>query len=226
MRLDPRLKILFPLGGSILTQYLGGACLAAWLAALCLLLPLRDLRTRTAVRLLRGGAAFGVFWFFAQMLASLFNGKGVADSALDALPFTARLLALAILGIAFVSVTPPAQTGKAATWYLRPFAGEKAWKAGLALALAGWFLPKCLDLVARTGDAARARGLALAWRDRMRFGVGTTVRILEKQAELLADGLAARRLDSPEVWKMCRDGWYYNGCSRTDVPEIHIREYR
>lgn len=201
MRLDARLKILFLLGGSILTQYLSGGRLAVWLAALCALLCLRDLRTRATLRLLRGGALFSAFWFCAQFVASLFKDKPAADAALDALPFAGRLLALAILGIAFVAVTPPIQTGKAATWYLSPFLRTGAWKAGLALALVGWFLPNCLDLIGKTGEAARARGLTLNWRARVRLTVGAALRTLEKQAETLADGLASRRLDHPGVWR-------------------------
>ncbi|MDR0361896.1 MAG: hypothetical protein LBJ46_04315 [Planctomycetota bacterium] len=200
-RLDARLKVLLLLGCSILTQYLDGLQAAVWLAFLCCLFLLRDLRTGMAMRLFRGGAVFAAFWFLVQFFASAFDGVELVAAAEEALPFAGRLIALVVLGIAFVSLTPPVQTGKAVTWFLTPFLRGNAWKAGLALALVSWFLPNCLGLVGKAGDAARMRGLALPVRTRARLAVGAALRTLETQADLIALGLASRRLDRPRVWR-------------------------
>ena len=202
-RLDSRLKAAMLFGASFLTQYFPPWALPLWLAVLACLFLRREMRAAEALAMLRGAAVFAAAWFamLFPCLAWQYSGDVAAASA-AALPMAGRLLAWAVLGMAFARFSPPIETGRAAAWFLRPFLGGRAWRAGLALALVAWFLPATLHLVGDVNAAIRARRLSLPWRRRVFLVAGTALRLMEKKAWELALGLASRRLDQDRAWTM------------------------
>jgi biotin transport system permease protein len=102
--------------------------------------------------------------------------------------------------MAFVGLTTPMETGRAAAWFLRPFLGHAAWKPALCIALTAWFLPLTMRLSGQVRSGMRSRGLRLPWRRRVILLVGASLRILEKTAGEVAVGLASRRLDDWRSW--------------------------
>lgn len=200
-RLDARIKIALLLAGSFATQYLPPAWLPFWLAALCLLYLHREMRTAEAYAMTRGAAIFSVVWLALLYIYLAWQAGGKPGAFLSALAFTGRLAAWALMGIAFTRLSPPVETGKAVTWFLRPFFGDKAWRAGLGLALVAWFLPLGLHLVADINGSLRMRRIILPWRKKIFLITGTALRLMEKKAWELALGIASRRLDSSQTWR-------------------------
>lgn len=199
-RLDGRIKLLLLLAGCLLCQYSPQYLMPLWLVALGALFALKEMRTAGILRMLRAGLYFVAFWLAMSMGSDLLAGKDWREAAGTALPLGAKLLALALIGIAYVGLASPVETGRAAAWFLRPFLGRRAWKPALAIALTSWFLPLTLRLAADVLAGMRARGLRLRWREKAVLVVGTSLRILERQAAELAVGLASRRLDDWRSW--------------------------
>ncbi len=202
-RLDPRVRIIVLFTASCLAQYLTGLEAAVWLALLSLLFLHREMRSAAAWSMLRGAFIFAAVWFTMLFAYLIWQNRGdVPKTINEALPMAGRLLALAVIGIAFSRLSPPVETGKAIAWFLRPFVGQRAWKAGLALALVAWFLPEALDMAAKVNASLTLRGVTLSWRKKAVLIPGTVLRIMEKQAAAMAISLASRRLDQDRVWRM------------------------
>ena len=199
-RLDPRLKILLLLAGSFAIQYLPAAYLPLAPVLMSGFFLFREMRTEAAVRMARGGFFFALFWLAVMIAASAGEKGGLGSALLAALPFTARLASLSIAGIAFARLSPPVETGRAVAWFARPFAGNRAWRIGLALALVAWYLPTILRLAGDVRTAMRARRLKPTWRQQARLIPGTALRLMGKKADALALGLASRKLDDDRAW--------------------------
>lgn len=201
-RLDARCKLALLLAGSFFIQYLPPWCLIPWIALLCLFYLHREMRTAEAAAMTRGAAIFTAIWFVLLYLYLLWQaGGGWLAAFWQALPFTGRLAAWALLGIAFTRLSPPVETGKAVAWFVRPLFGRHAWKAGLGMALVAWFLPLGLHLVADINASIRMRRIRLGWRRRAYLVTGTALRLMEKKAWELAVGIASRRLDEDKAWR-------------------------
>lgn len=201
-RLDARIKLLLLLTASFITQYQPDWFLPIWLLGLSGLFAHREMRTSAAIAMVRGGAVFAAVWFMMLFIYLLWSGAVAADAARYALSMAARLLALALAGAAFARLSPPIDTGRAASWFLRPFLGRHAWKAGLSLALVAWFLPTALRLLGEVNAAMKMRRIKTGWRKKSLLLCGTALRLMEKKAWELALGLTSRELDRDGVWRM------------------------
>lgn len=199
-RIDGRLKLLLLIAACFLCQYVPEAFLPVWLAALAALFLIPDMRRGGIRAMFFGGLYFMAFWMIMTVGSDLLAGKPLLDALAAALPLGGRLLALTLVGMAFVGLATPMETGRAAAWYMRPFLGHAAWKPALCIALTAWFLPLTLRLSGQVRAGMRARGLRLPWRRRAFLLVGTSLRILERTAAELAVGLASRRLDDWRSW--------------------------
>lgn len=200
-RLDGRAKIVLLVAACFLCQYLPDIGLIPWIAALSGLFLLRDMRAAGVAAMLRGGLYFILFWLAMTIGSDLLAGKAPYDAVLASLPLGGRLLSLTLVGMAFVGLSSPLETGRAAAWFLRPVVGRWAWKPALAIALTAWFLPQTLRLAGAVSAGMQARGLRLPLRTRIFLLVGTSLRILERKAAELAVGLASRRLDDWRSWR-------------------------
>lgn len=200
-RLDGRVKIILLVAACFLCQYLPESWLIPWLAALAALFLIRDMRAAGITAMLRGGLYFILFWLAMTIGSDLLAGKTLQNAVSASLPLGGRLLSLTLVGMAFVGLSSPLETGRAAAWFLRPFVGQRAWKPALAIALTAWFLPQTLRLAGEVSAGMRARGLRLPLRTRLFLLVGTSLRILERKAAELAVGLASRRLDDWRSWR-------------------------
>lgn len=203
-RLDGRIKLLLLLAGCFACQYMPPLLLPLWLLLLASPFMAKETRTIGNGRMLRGGAYFIGFWLAMTMGSSLLAGDGWRAAAATALPLGGKLLAFTLLGVLYVGVASPMETGRAAAWCLRPLLGRGAWKPALAVALTAWFLPVTLRLAAEVLSGMRARGLRLSWRKKGVLLAGTSLRILERRAAELAAGLASRRLDDWRSWSGAR----------------------
>lgn len=200
-RLDGRAKIILLVAACFLCQYLPEPWLILWLAVLAALFLIRDMRAAGVTAMLRGGLYFILFWLAMTIGSDLLAGKTLQTAVAASLPLGGRLLSLTLVGMAFVGLSSPLETGRAAAWFLRPFVGQWAWKPALAIALTAWFLPQTLRLAGEVSAGMRARGLRLPLRTRLFLLVGTSLRILERKAAELAVGLASRRLDDWRSWR-------------------------
>lgn len=202
-RLDPRAKLLLLLSACLVCQYLPAAWLPLWLVGLAGLFLIRDMRRANVLAMLRGAIVFTAFWLLMKVGTDMvWDGLPLMTALTGSLPLCGRLAALALIGVAFVGLSSPMETGRAAAWFIRPFAGANAWKPALVVAFTAWFLPLTLRLAADVNAGIRARGLRLSWRKKAFLLVGTSLRILEHKAAELAVGLASRRLDDRRSWTM------------------------
>lgn len=198
--LDGRLKLVLLIASCFVSQYLPAPFLPVWLAALAALFIPKKKRGRNLRFMLHGGLIFILFWLMMTIGSDLIGGKGWKESFLLALPLGARLLALTLVGIAYVEYASPIETGRAAAWFLKPILGTNAWRPALAIALTAWFLPQSLRLSSDIRLAMQARGLQLSWWKRATLLLGASLRILEQKADHLAIALASRRLDDHRSW--------------------------
>lgn len=199
-RIDGRFKLLLLLASCFICQYIPVTLLPLWLALLGSLFFLREMRRIEILAMLRGGLYFMAFWMVMTVGSDLLAGKSFMTALLASLPLGGRLLALTLVGMAFVGLATPMETGRAAAWYLRPVLRSHAWKPALCIAMTAWFLPVMLRLTGQVRAGMRARGLRLSWGRRVTLLVGTSLRILEGMAAELAVGLASRRLDDWRSW--------------------------
>ncbi len=199
-RIDGRVKLLLLLAACFVCQYIPAPFLPLWLACLGSLFFMREMRRIEIRTMLRGGLYFMAFWMVMTVGSDLLAGKSFMTAFLASLPLGCRLLALTLVGMAFVGLATPMETGRAAAWYLRPFLRSHAWKPALCIAMTAWFLPVMLRLTGQVRAGMRARGLRLSWGRRVTLLVGTSLRILEGMAAELAVGLASRRLDDWRSW--------------------------
>ncbi len=199
-RLDGRVKILALVAACFVTQYLPAAWLPLWLAGLACLFSIREMRAGKVLGLVRGALVFALLWFGMKIGSDLLSGIAFGTALADALPLAEKLLALSCIGMAFVGLSSPIETGRAMAWYLAPVLGKNAWKPALVMALTAWFLPITLRLAGDVSAAMRSRGLRLPWRKKALLVIGTALRILERKAEELAVGLASRRVDDQRTW--------------------------
>ncbi|MCD8138261.1 MAG: hypothetical protein LUE17_00515 [Planctomycetaceae bacterium] len=199
-RLDGRITLLLLLAACFVCQYIPVTYLPLWLACLGSLFFLREMRRVEITAMLRGGLYFMAFWMVMTVGSDLLAGKPFATAILASLPLGGRLLALTLVGMAFVGLATPMETGRAAAWFLRPVLRSHAWKPALCIAMTAWFLPVMLRLTGQVRAGMRARGLRLSWGRRLTLLVGTSLRILESMAVELAVGLASRRLDDWRSW--------------------------
>lgn len=198
--LDGRLKLLLLIAACFASQYLPALWLPLWLVVLAALFFPKKRRGQNFRFMLHGGLFFILFWLVMTTGSDLLAGKTWYASLQAALPLGGRLLALTLVGMAYIEYTSPIETGKAAAWFLRPLVGKWAWRPALAIALTAWFLPRSLRLTSDIREAMRARGLSLPWRRRVVLLAGTTLRILEHKAQELAVAIASRRADDYRSW--------------------------
>jgi hypothetical protein len=195
-KLDARLKLVLLLVVSFITQYQAEWFLPLWLVLLCGLFIHPEMRTLEARRMLRGGLVFSLFWFVMVAAYLVWDmGGDAAAAARLALPMTIRILSLAIAGTAFVRLSSPLESGRAAAWFLRPFIGRRAATAGLALALVAWFLPIALRLVGDISASLKARHVRLGLFRKAFLVSGTALRLMEKKAWELALGISSRKME-------------------------------
>ena len=199
-RVDGRVKLLLLVAACFVCQYLPAEWLPVWIAVLGTLFSSREMRSGEMRTMLRGGVVFILFWLVMTAGSDFLLGKGWREIVLAALPLGGKLLALTLVGMAFVGLSSPVETGRAAAWFMRPFLGRRVWKPALMVALTAWFLPMTLRMSGEVRAGMRARGLALSWRKKAFLLIGTSLRILEKTASDLALGLASRRLDDWRSW--------------------------
>lgn len=199
-RLDGRAKLLLLITACFVCQYVPALWLPVWIAVLAALLANREMRSGSVGLMLRSGLVFIAFWLFMTAGSDWALGKDLGESIVAALPLCGRLLALTLVGVAFVGLSSPLETGRAAAWFMRPFFGRKVWKPALGIALTAWFLPLTLRVSGEVRAGLRARGLSLPLRKRVLLIAGAGLRILERTAGELAVGLASRRLDDWRSW--------------------------
>lgn len=199
-RLDGRVKLVLLIAACFVCQYIPVAALPLWLAVLGMLFLNREMRSGNVGLMLRSGAVFIMFWLVMTAGSDMVLGKGVWASVAAAMPLCGRLLALTLVGVAFVGLSSPLETGRAAAWFMRPVLGRRVWKPALGIALTAWFLPLTLRVAADVRGGMRARGLVLPFGKRVFLVVGAGLRILERTAGELAVGLASRRLDDWRSW--------------------------
>ncbi len=196
-KLDARIKLLLLLAASFITQYQAEWFLPIWLVLVCGLFIHPEMRTMEARRMLRGGVVFSLFWFLMVVAYLVWDMDGnLTGAAWQALPMTLRILTLTIAGTAFVRLTSPLESGKAAAWFLRPFLGKRAATVGLALALVAWFLPIALRLVGDINASLKARHVKLGLFRKIFLVSGTALRLMEKKAWELALGICSRKVDA------------------------------
>ncbi|MCC8179534.1 MAG: energy-coupling factor transporter transmembrane protein EcfT [Planctomycetes bacterium] len=200
-RLDGRIKILLMLASCLFTQYLPPRYYPIWLAVLLCLFANKEMRTVRIRQMARGGIWFILFWLAVKSVSDYFGGATPTAAFLGAAPFALRLAALTLIGMAFTAFSSPPEIGRAVAWYIRPVAGKHAWKPAVVVSLTAWFLPQALRLPAQVAEAVRARGIALPWWRKIVIIAGTTLRILRRQADAAAIGLASRRLDQDTAWR-------------------------
>lgn len=200
-RLDGRVKLALLVAACFACQYAPAAWLPVWIAALAGILARREARSGNAGAMLRGSAAFILFWLAMTAGSDMLVGKGWREAVIGALPLGGRLLALTLVGVAFVGIASPLETGRAAAWFMRPFFGRAVWKPALGIALTAWFLPLTLRAAGDVREGMRARGLVLPLRQKLFLAVGAGLGILERTAGELAAGLASRRLDDWRSWQ-------------------------
>lgn len=198
--IDARLQIILLVAGCLVCQYLPQAFLLPWLALLAAAFLRRELRTGATRMLLRGGIVFTLFWLAMKFLSDVIGGTGPATALFAGLPLAGRLLALTMIGALFVGVSSPLATGRAVAWFIRPVAGDAAWKPALVVSLVAWFLPQTLSLAGQVSAGMRARGVRLGPVRKAFVVCGTALRILQRRSEELAVGLASRRLDDSRSW--------------------------
>lgn len=150
--------------------------------------------------MLRSGLVFIAFWLAMTAGSDWVLGKGAGKAIVAALPLCGRLLALTLVGVVFVGLSSPLETGRAAAWFMRPLLGRRVWKPALGIALTAWFLPLTLRVAGEVRAGLRARGLTLPLWKRLFLMAGAGLRILERTAGELAVGLASRRLDDWRSW--------------------------
>ncbi len=199
-RLDGRIKLAILVAACFMCQYAPAAWLPVWLALLAAVLARREARSGNARAMLRGSAAFIIFWLVMTAGSDLLAGKGWREAVPGALPLGGRLLALTLVGVAFAGIASPLETGKATAWFMRPFLGRAVWKPALGIALTAWFLPLTLRAAGDVREGIRARGLVLPARKKLFLAAGAGLGILERTAGELAAGLASRRLDDWRSW--------------------------
>lgn len=201
-RMDGRIKLLLLLAACFVCQYVPETLLPLWLLALAGLFAVREMRSAGVMTMLRGAAFFIAFWLVMKMGTDiLWDGMAWRAALRGALPLCGRLAALTLVGMAFIGLSSPMETGRAAAWFIRPLAGRRVWKPALAVALVAWFLPLTLRLAGDVNAGMRARGLRLPFFKRVFVIIGTALRILEHKAEEIAVGLASRRLDDYRSWE-------------------------
>lgn len=200
-RLDARLKLFLLAAVCIACQCLPPVLLPAWLALLATLFLAREMRSVEVRTMLRAGLYFIGFWLLMTCGSDLLLDKGWRETLAAALPLGGRLLSLALVGMAFVGLSSPVETGLAAAWYAGPFLGKRAWKPVLAVVLVAWFLPLTLRVAGEVAAGLRARGLRPSWWRRAVLVFGASLRILERRADELAVGIASRRLDDWRSWR-------------------------
>jgi ABC-type cobalt transport system, permease component CbiQ and related transporters len=200
-RLDARIKLLALIVLCFATQYSPDVFLPLWLGALALLFFIREMRSETVRPLARGAFGFILFWLVMKIGSDMAGGAPAMDAIVLALPLGERLLALSVIGMAFVGLSSPIETGRAVAWCIGPVLGKEAWKPALVIALTAWFLPMTLRLAGDVTKSIRARGLVMPRRKRIVVIIGTALRILEKRAAELAVGLASRRVDDYRTWR-------------------------
>lgn len=200
-RLDGRVKILLLLLACFASQYLPLAWLAGWVVFLACLIATPDVRRGQVGAMLRAGVVYILFWLAMTIGSDVALGGTWTQALAGAVPLGLRLLALTLTGIVYMGVSMPLETGRAVSWFLFPFFGERAWKPALLVALTAWYLPLTLRLAGQVRAGMRARGLALPRYRRAFLMVGASLRILERTASELSVGLASRRLDDWRSWR-------------------------
>ncbi len=193
-RLDGRIKMLMLIAACFVTQYIADIWLPLWLALLACLFTVREMRTGRVLALARGAFWFTLFWLVMKVGSDLMGGKEPMEALLGGLPLAGRLAALSIIGMAFIGLSSPIETGRAFAWFIKPLAGKWAWKPALVIALTAWFLPITLRLAGDVAGSIRSRGLIMPWRKKVLLIIGTALRILEHTAAELAVGLVSRRV--------------------------------
>lgn len=166
-RLDGRAKLLLLIAACFVCQYLPAAWLPLWLALLSCLFFAREMRAAAIVSMLRGGLYFVGFWFLMKAGMDWLWGAELRPAVLDALSLAGRLLSLTLVGMAFVGLSSPMETGRALAWFIRPLSEGRVWLAAPLLAAAAWFLPSVAEVDLRVPAIAAAIALPL-----FRFGVG------------------------------------------------------
>ena len=199
-RLDARMKLPLLMAACLIGQHLPNAWIAPWLLLLSCMFFAREMRFGGVMAMARGGLWFVAFWLALKALSAMLDGTAPVQAFVESLPTALRLAALVLVGMAFVGLSSPLETGRAAAWYLRGFVGDRAWKPALAVALVAWFLPVTLCVTGEVLTAMRTRGLQLPWRKKMVLLAGNSLRILERKAAEVAVGLASRRLDDDRSW--------------------------
>lgn len=201
-RLDGRVKLAALIAACFVTQYIPDVWLPFWLCLLACLFMVREMRSAGVLSMIRSGVFFTLFWYVFKAGSDIAMGVSPEAAALGALPLAGRLLALTCIGAAVVGLASPIEIGKAVAWCIRPAIGDRAWKPALLVALVAWFLPLNLRLAGDVVAAVKARGLKLSLRRKFFVIVGTALRILDRKAAELAVGLASRRLDAPNAWRI------------------------
>lgn len=205
-RLDGRPKLLLLIAACFVCQYLPGAWMPLWLAVLSCLFLSREMRVSGVLAMLRGGLYFVGFWFLMKAGMDWLWGTDPRSAVLDALPLAGRLLALTLVGMAFVGLSSPMETGRAFAWFIRPLSEKHLWLVSLPLALAAWFLPSVAGMDVRVPAFAAAVALPLfrfaiggnAWK--LALAVALTAWFLPLTLRLAADvaaGMRARGLRLP-----------------------------
>ncbi|MBF0531440.1 MAG: hypothetical protein HQK55_19650 [Deltaproteobacteria bacterium] len=197
---DPRLKIVLTILWGGLTWKAGPAGLIG--CALILIGVLFLLRYRQAAnpKIARTYFTFVLGWMSLKLILDLWAGIELSAAAANTGIFGLRLFVLLLLGLFLAQSTSPRRLGLALSWFLRPIAGRNSWKSALALALMVHFLPLIWQTMDRVKTTILLRAAHASWRQRQLLFLKATLRTLSHKTYQQAMAIAARGLDSPEMW--------------------------
>jgi biotin transport system permease protein len=168
--LDPRCKLLVAAALGLLTWRCGPFGLAAFGLAAGLLAWRLALFGPAHRRALVSAGWFALLWTVMKFCLDLLDAP-VFEAAGQALLLGLRLGILLFLGLTLAQAGSPRQYGLALTWALRPALRDRAWRAGLALALMLHYLALCFETYSAVAATVRLRRpVGSAWR---RFGLTT-----------------------------------------------------
>lgn len=198
---DPRLKLVLTVGVGCEIWYGGFPALLCFCAALGILHWRLGAFDRRRARTALAGTLFVFFWSLAAAGMALWQGAPLDSAVLRGVYLGGRLLALVLLGLALTASSSARELGLAASWFLRPVLGKKAWQSALALALMVHFLPQTLEALftVRRMDAMRApqRWFWVRWG----LMAQSVLRVLAQNVLKQTTALAARGLDTPAAWE-------------------------
>lgn len=209
LALDARPKLVFVLLTGLALWRLPWVALIGLLALgwLCC----RDLGgfARTNLFVWRTALFFVALWSGLKFMLDIWAGGPWSEALTAALGLGLRLSVILFLGLSLALSTSPRALGAGLAWFLRPLAGDRAWRIALALALMIHFLPLSLAAAVGVNQSLSRRWPRCPWPQRLRLVPLGVLRVLGQATWQQTLAVAARGLDQPSAWRPGRDAYWW-----------------